>query len=81
MKRIMGPDTISTNNSVNQIKKRYRDATTNLDGIAVTYCPMDDRSMVLEFESLNAEIMDQAVYVATRPTTVTQEARASTVPM
>ena len=81
MTRIKGPDTISISSIVSHNKNRYKDATTNLDGIAVTYCPMDDRSMVLEFESLSADIMDQEENVATRPTTVTQEARASTAPI
>lgn len=81
MTNITGPDMISISIMVSHNKKRYKDATTNLDGIAVTYCPIDDRSIVLEFASLNAEIMDQAVYVATRPTTVTHDARARTVPM
>ena len=77
----MGPDTISISNIVNHIKKRYNDATTNLDGMAVTYCPMEDRSMVFELESDSAEIILQAVYVATKPTTVTHDAKARTEPI
>ena len=77
---IKGPEIISISNNVNQSKNKYNDATTNFEGIAVTYCPMEDLSMVFELVSDNADIMDHAVYVATKPTTVMQLAKASTAP-
>ena len=59
--RTKGSEMMTINSSINQIKNRYNDATTNLDGRAVTYCPMLDRNIVLALVSDTAEIIDQAV--------------------